>query len=159
MQNYIQEGESLKITNATGEAIASGSPVFKGAIVGVAQVDISNNKTGVILTEGVFNFTKVAPLVIAEGDRVYWGTTNKRITKTTTDKFIGIAVNGGALSAATTVDVKLDMDYSNIAVNVAQIATANGSDAATTQALANQLKTTVNALLTALKNAGIVVAD
>ena len=39
---------------------------------------------------------------------------------------------------------------------VAAEATANGSDAATTQALANALKTKVNAILTALKTAKVM---
>lgn len=39
---------------------------------------------------------------------------------------------------------------------VAAEATANGTDAATTQALANALKTKVNAILTALKNAKVM---
>lgn len=45
------------------------------------------------------------------------------------------------------------------AVVVAPVATANGSDLATTQALANQLKITVNAILTALKNAGLMASS
>ncbi len=40
--------------------------------------------------------------------------------------------------------------------NVAANATVNGSDAATTQALANSLKTTVNNILTELKAAGLM---
>lgn len=41
------------------------------------------------------------------------------------------------------------------AANVAPITTANATDLATAQALANQLKTTVNDLLTKLDTAGI----
>ena len=46
-----------------------------------------------------------------------------------------------------------------IAANVVAEGTANGSDAATTQALANALKVKVNALLAALKTAGLMTAD
>lgn len=46
-----------------------------------------------------------------------------------------------------------------VAATVAAEATANGSDAATTQALANALKTKVNAILTALKNAGLMASS
>lgn len=45
------------------------------------------------------------------------------------------------------------------AANVAAVATADGSDADTTQALANALKVTVNAILTALKTSGIMIDD
>lgn len=47
----------------------------------------------------------------------------------------------------------------DLAVNIAAEDTADGSDAGTTQALANALKVKVNALLTALKAAGFMVAD
>jgi hypothetical protein len=40
------------------------------------------------------------------------------------------------------------------AANVATVATANATDLASAQALANQLKTTVNALLASLQAAG-----
>jgi len=46
-----------------------------------------------------------------------------------------------------------------IATNIAAEDTADGSDAATTQALANALKVKVNALLAALKAAGLMAAD
>lgn len=39
---------------------------------------------------------------------------------------------------------------------IADIATANGSDAATTQALANATKATVNTILAALRTAGVI---
>lgn len=41
--------------------------------------------------------------------------------------------------------------------NITNSAVANGSDLATTQALANDLKVKVNAILVALRNAGILV--
>jgi hypothetical protein len=61
----------------------------------------------------------------------------------------------------------LDVDDLNLgtvasadkAANVAAVATADGSDADTTQALANALKVTVNAILTALKTSGIMIDD
>jgi len=61
----------------------------------------------------------------------------------------------------------LDVDDLNLgtvasadkAANVAAETTADGSDEATTQALANALKVKVNAILTALKTAGIMIDD
>ena len=46
-----------------------------------------------------------------------------------------------------------------VLANVAAITTADGSDAGTTQTLANANKAKINALLAALKTAGIMVAD
>jgi len=56
-----------------------------------------------------------------------------------------------ALAAAVARSVAID--------NVAACATADGSDAGTTQTLANALKVSVNAILTALKEHGLMVAD
>jgi len=46
-----------------------------------------------------------------------------------------------------------------IAANIAAESTVDGSDAGTTQALANALKVKVNALLAALKAAGLMTVD
>jgi hypothetical protein len=43
--------------------------------------------------------------------------------------------------------------------NIAAIATADGSDPATTQALANANKAKINAILAAMKASGAMVAD
>ncbi len=46
-----------------------------------------------------------------------------------------------------------------VATTIAAEATANGSDAATTQALANALKTKLNAVIAALKAAGLMASS
>ena len=51
--------------------------------------------------------------------------------------------------------VQIDVDDPQ-AATIAAVTTADGSDAATTQALANQLKITVNAVIAALKACGLV---
>lgn len=158
-QNFIACGEVIEYVNSTGTAIISDSPVIIGATVGIALVDIADGDSGSVMLEGVFELAKTTPLVITQGDEVFWNTTTKKITKTATDKPFGVAYES-ALSAATVVSVILNgsTSASTQAANVAAISTANGSDAATTQALANATKTTVNAILTALQNAGIMVA-
>lgn len=161
MQSYLRSGESLKLTNTSGVAIASGAVVIEGNILGVASAAIAIAAEGIVVVEGEFLLDKTTSLVIAQGDVLYFNTTTKKITKTITDVYIGVAT-AAAASNDTTVKVLLK-DSAGLpliaAANVAQVATANGSDAATTQALANQLKTTLNALLTALKAKGIVVPD
>lgn len=156
-QNFIACGETIEYANSTGVAITSGSPVIIGATAGVALVDIAIADTGTVMLEGIFQLAKTTPLAITQGDEVFWNTSTKKITKTATDSPIGVA-SESALSAATTVNVLLHGSISATpkAANVAAITTANGSDAATTQALANATKTTVNAILTALQNAGIM---
>jgi predicted RecA/RadA family phage recombinase len=155
-QNFIQDGDVLEIVNG-GTAITSGSPVVIGSIVGIALGDIAANGPGRVQVCGVFEVAKTTPLVIAQGDKVYWSTSTSKVTKTATDAYMGIAF-AAAGSTDATVQVSLSevgADTGKAAV-VAAVSTANGSDAATTQALANQLKTTVNAILTALKDAGLM---
>lgn len=50
----------------------------------------------------------------------------------------------------------IDSSSHPVAATVAAVATANATDLATSEALANQLKTTVNAILTSLKAAGLM---
>lgn len=152
-QNFKYCGDHLDWVNDTGSTVESGEPVVAGGIVGIALGTIADDASGVLKTEGVFELTKKASLAIAAGEPVFWDSTPGEVTKTAADgKFIGYAAKAADASDAT-VDVVLPC-YNGAAANVAAVSTANGSDAATTQALANQLKTTVNAILTALKDSG-----
>lgn len=65
--------------------------------------------------------------------------------------------NDGTASSVDTVEAALARTVP--IDNVAAVATANASDLDTAQALANQLKTTVNAILAALKEHGLMVKD
>lgn len=157
-QNYLHEGCTLKLTNGSGAAIASGEPIFVGGIKGVALADIANNATGPVHTEGVFTLTKKASLAISEGDSLFWDVDPGEITKTAADGvFIGVAAAAAGSSDAT-VNVLLVQGAGVPAAYVAAISTADGSDAATTQALANATKTKVNAILTALQAKGIMLS-
>jgi len=153
-QNFIQDGVHLEYLNESGSTIESGSPVFAGKIIGIALGSIADDATGQIRTQGVFELTKKAALAVTAGDVLFWDADPGEITKTAADGvFIGYAA-ADAAGAADVVNVLLV--GSHISATVAAISTADGSDAGTTQALANATKTTVNAILTALKNAGIM---
>lgn len=160
MQNYISGSERYELTNTSGAAIASGAVFISGNIVGIALRDLAIGEKGAVQIKGVVKLDKTTSLAISQGDRLYYNTSTKKVTKTVTDVFIGTAAAAGA-DAATTQEVMLGESVTPVvkAANVAQVATANGSDAATTQALANALKTSLNAVLTALKGAGLMVAD
>lgn len=160
MKNFIQEGERINYTIPAATTIASGDVVVIGNLAGIAVTGGTTGDTIAVALEGVYQLPKPTDLAVTQGDRVYWDTATKRVTKTTTHKPLGTAFASAASSAAT-VNVRISEDGSAapVAANVAQNATANGSDAATTQALANSLKTTVNGILTALKNAGLMAPD
>lgn len=157
-QNFIHEGEVIDYV--AGGTVTSGDVLFSGILPGVA---LNSGISGDIISmqiRGVFKLDKTTSLVISQGDKLYFNTGTKRVTKTNTDKYIGVAVKA-EVSAATTVNVLLTPDtnaVTNQAAVVAAVATANGSDAATTQALANALKTTVNNILTELKAAGLMAS-
>ena len=159
MTNFIQCGDTIEYTNS-GSAIAAGAPVVVGALVGIAVNDIAaSTGTGVLMLEGVFNLAKNTSTAISLGDPLYWSASAAEITKTATDAPIGTA-HSAAASSDTTVNVKLyeGGDAAPQAAVVAAVSTANGTDLTTTEALANQLKTSLNAVLTALKNAGLMAS-
>jgi predicted RecA/RadA family phage recombinase len=71
-KNYIQPGEVIDWTNATGGAKTSGSVIAVGQMLGVALVDIANGATGSVQIKGVFEVPKVSGAVIAAGESLVW---------------------------------------------------------------------------------------
>ena len=70
--NYSHSGKVIDYVNTTGAAIASGSVVKMGGVLGVALVDIAIGATGSI-GFGVFrNIPKVAGAVWAQGESLTW---------------------------------------------------------------------------------------
>jgi predicted RecA/RadA family phage recombinase len=107
-QNHVQEGKIMTWTNATGTAVVSGEVIVVGALVCVALGAIANGAVGELAIAEVWNLPKEAPLVIAQGDVVYWDDTNNNIDKTNTNVLAGKAF-AAAASADTTVKVKLNI--------------------------------------------------
>lgn len=180
-QNFIQPGVNLDYTNESGADITSGSPVFAGKIKGIALGDIAEDATGVIITQGVFELTKKAALAVAAGDALYWDATPGEITKTGADgTFIGYAAKS-ELAGSATVQVLLVQDTSGagIAAVVAALVDNSGgaagdgtigalvdaggtaAGAPTTASVADAIKelsTKLNAVIAALKTAGIMAS-
>lgn len=69
--NFVQLGNTIPITNADTDDIASGDPVVVGDLVAVAITDIAPGITGDGLTEGVFLLPKLAADAIGAGEKVY----------------------------------------------------------------------------------------
>lgn len=157
MDNFVKDGDTIKYTNSTGSTIGSGKPVrIAGGKVCFAIGEILDTATGILATEGVVKLTKHAPLAISQGDALFWSGTE--VTKTVTDDFIGVA-HEAAASADTEVLVEFDGAKALQMPTQAAVATADGSDLATVITLANALKVAHNALLTKLKNAGLMAGD
>lgn len=107
-KKHIEKGASMPYINAGSTTIAAGTLILVGDMVGVALGDIAAGAEGQLATEEVWEVPKEAPLVIDQGDQVYWDDTNSVVTKTDTDVACGVAFVGAA-SAATTVKIKLNV--------------------------------------------------
>jgi len=182
MRNYIQSGKVIAYTNSTGSLIEAGDVVIVGSVAGIAVTDIPDTETkSVDISQSVFRLAKTAPLVITQGDELFWDTATKKVTKTATDKPLGIAFTS-QLSADVLVDVKMygQGNGTPVAAVVAALTDNTGGTANSTLAiipvgtpadLAAQgainatiadnladLAAKTNAILTALKNAGIMAS-
>ncbi len=105
---HICAGGVMPYTNATGSTITKGTVIEMTAMIGVALSDIANGATGELAISEVWTLAKEAPLVITQGDQVYWDATNDRVDKTNTNIPCGKAF-ASAASAATTVQVLLNV--------------------------------------------------
>lgn len=173
MQNYIQKGDTVDWVNGTGSAVVSGQPVFIGNLPGIATGDIANTKTGEVRVVGIFLLAKTTSLVITVGDRVFWNTTTKKVTKTVTDVPLGAAA-GSETSNATTVKVRIGDGWQAAALVAALTDSTGGTAGATLASIgaggsylqADQvaiknaiasLAANQAAIITALKNAGLML--
>lgn len=118
-QNYIHNGDRFEATLGSGETtVKAGDGRLIGTMFGVVlsltragQTVFKNQASAegdiaVCAMEGVFTVSKLAPLVINLGDKLYWDNTAKVLNKTNTNTFVGYAWQA-ALSADTTVQIKL----------------------------------------------------
>lgn len=169
-QNFIQSGDVLDYVNGTGQAIASGDVVVVGSLIGVALVNIADGATGAVQLEGIFIIAKTTSLAITQGDKLYFNTSTKKVTKTVTDKPIGTAA-ASALSADTSIPVNLAGAPSSPQATVIAALTDNSggaaadgtiaavSDVATAANAVKELATKTNEIISVLKAAGLVASS
>ena len=157
MKTLVQEGKKLDYVNDTGSAIAAGAVVLLATgLIAIAHDNIAIGVTGVVYIGEVHELPKKSTDTFVPYQEVVWDATPGELTETLTAGVpAGLIVEeagNGTTTAKILINAKLGGAY------VAQVGTADGSDAATTQALANALKASHNALLTALKTAGIIAS-
>lgn len=70
MDNYINDGNTVSYTNATGSTIPSGRLVATGHILGFAITDIPNGATGTLRIKGRGIAPKVAAAVFTVGEKL-----------------------------------------------------------------------------------------
>lgn len=159
MKNFIQPANVISYLIPSATTIEPGDVVFIGSLAGVAQGGGTTGDTIAVNLTGAYSLPKDSPLVITQGDNVYWASGGE-VTKTVTDALLGVAfADAVSNDAEVVVMINSTANAGPIMANQAAVATADGSDPATTQALANSLKTSLNALLVKLKASGLMIAD
>ena len=158
---YIQKGESIDFRPETDVKTGTIFP-FKG-FVGITRLDIRAGELGALAVSGVFESPK-ADEAIDVGDAVYWDAANEVATKTATDIYLGTAVYNAQASS----------EFVYYLLNASASAGAAAGSGSTSAAIADLgtltsdsgcsesmgiLKEKINAILEALRSAGIIAAS
>jgi len=107
-KTYVQPGDVMEYTNASGAIISSGTVLKIGSRIGVVLVDIPDGKSGSVAVTGVWTIAKLGTDVVGQGDLLYWDDTNKRLTTTSTDNTLAGYAFKAAGSGVTTVEIKIN---------------------------------------------------
>lgn len=108
MKNFIQAGDVVTLT--APRTLVSGDGFMAGSLFAVATKDAANAAAVEGVIKGVVVLSKATPLVISEGDPVYWDNTAFVVNKTSSNPLIGVCVVAAG-SSATTVYVRLNSGY------------------------------------------------
>lgn len=102
MKNYIARGENLTLAMPYDRLAGQGVQV--GQMFGVCSNDALSGADNAVVTEGVFEITKVGSQAWTVGALVYWDNTNKRCTTvSTSNTLIGAAVEAVGSGAGETL--------------------------------------------------------
>lgn len=155
-QNYVKPGDRMPYTVPANTTIVSGQVVVIGNLCGVALSGGTQGTSIEVQICGVFRLAKATPLVIVQGDRLFWDIQNNVVTKTTSHQPLGIAASAAA-SADATADVLLaESGVTPQAAANADVASPNATDLGTNNTLTNELKTQFNALQQKLRAVGLL---
>jgi predicted RecA/RadA family phage recombinase len=106
MKNKVQKGGA--ITVIAPYAVTSGQGVLVGALFGVASCDAANGAQVEIERAGVFDITALTTDTGAQGVKMYWDNTNRRLTTTATNNTLVGALTVAKTASDTTARVLLD---------------------------------------------------
>ena len=159
MRNFVQSGEMLDLVAPSGGVVA-GKLYLIGGLLVVASVTADAGVTFSGATEGVFDLDAKSTDTFAPGDPVYWdaATNGGQVTSTaTSNTFVGAATEAKG-SGDVTLTVNLFERVFAPAANVplvAATAATNSTPYGFSQAQANAIVSSLNALITAAGKAGI----
>jgi predicted RecA/RadA family phage recombinase len=106
MKNFVQNGEVLTVV--APYAVTSGQGLLIAALFGVAAFDAGNGAQVEIATEGVFDLAAVTADTGAQGAKVYWDNTAKKITVTASANTLVGCLAEAKAGGATIARVYLD---------------------------------------------------
>lgn len=159
MKNFIQKG--LVLALIAPYAVDSGGGAQVGSLFGVAVNTVGNGEEGQFQVEGVFDLPKTNAQAWTQGQKIYWDNANKRCDS---DGSVGMLI-GVAVSAAADPSVTGTVRLNGVAPSASEgpqaaipdlVAIAGGE--APTEAEHNLVVAKVNAILAALRTAGIILA-
>lgn len=115
---FKQPGDVLDYTNA-GSAIAAGTPIVMGNIIGVALVDIATGETGSVGICGVYTLPKVTGSAWTIGSKLLWDASAGKFDVGTATPATGDVSNccvaaAPAASAATVGAVKISVGVGTV---------------------------------------------
>lgn len=161
MKNFIKEGCAVTLTAPYD--VASGAGFLVGAIFAVASATAASGAEVEGCRKGVFALAKTSAQAWTQGQKIYWDNTNKRCDS---DSTVGMLIGTAHVAAdnpSATGEVILNCGAPATAEGpqaaIADIATADATDLASAVTLANANKAKINAILTALRAAGIIAAS
>jgi len=112
MQNYIKEGDNMTLVAPSG-GVTSGVGYVIGALFAVSEDTVAATYDFVGMTEGVFQFTKDTGDTAAQGAKVWWDNTNKKVEFASAT---GLYEIGTLMSAATSGVLTAKVRLNGIAV-------------------------------------------
>ena len=153
---YVQKGEAIDFRPETN--IKAGTIVPFNGLVGIARLDIRAGELGALAVTGVFESPK-ANEAIDIGDAVYWDATNGVATKERTDIYLGTAVYNAQASSEFVcylLNASKNIGSASSATAIDDLGTLT-SDSGCSESMV-VLKEKINAILEALRSAGIIAA-
>lgn len=176
MNNQVSEGKIMTFTAPSG-GVTSGKAYLIGKLLVVAAVTAAEGASFAGAAEGVFTLDKTSAQAWTEGQKIYWDAANARCdSDSTLGQLVGVAaavaanpsstgdvrLNGGAPATAEGAQAAIaDLTFgTNITAATANGALTDSSATNPTEAqfneLAKELGVKTNAILAALRAAGIL---
>lgn len=106
MKNYVQKGNTVSVI--APYLVSSGQGVLVGALFGIAAHNAAQGAAVEIVRRDVFDVPAVTADTAAQGAKIYWDNTARKVTTTATNNtLVGCATEAKA-NGDTTARVLLD---------------------------------------------------